>query len=485
MKYISSILSISLIVASLTACDFLDEYDPNSTTKGNYYTSEDDISSSVSGVYGSLSADYYYGKNSFYFTDVHAHSTIYNSSGTNGGIPYQFYNFTLNEENSYISSRYTQLYRTISRANTVLAHLDDVSYADSSTRDTYEAEVRFVRALTYFHLVTEWGDVPLVLKKLETTDEVSAANYRRPKSEVYQAIFDDLEYVINSPLQNLCPAKDCGRTSKAAAYALAGKVWLQYACDEDFSEEKTSSLQHAIQNLTAAWELRSFNSLSDIPYKNLWDLSTQKSCAEHIFQINFIQGNETLGSDWNYSFGPKAEGITSMHTGSQNNFTSQEIYDQFDPSDIRRSYLRSFVNGGITYYHTMKYVDLDCGVNGYGGNNWIVLRYADVVLMLAEANYWSGDETQARSYLNMVRKRAGLSNWSGSDLRQGIYDERLFEFIHEGLRWQDMLRMYTREEMIAHYSAINANFTQKELLFPIPYRERILNTEGLYQNPGY
>jgi hypothetical protein len=105
--------------------------------------------------------------------------------------------------------------------------------------------------------------------------------------------------------------------------------------------------------------------------------------------------------------------------------------------------------------------------------------------MLAEANYWSGDETQARSYLNMVRKRAGLSNWSGSDLRQGIYDERLFEFIHEGLRWQDMLRMYTREEMIAHYSAINANFTQKELLFPIPYRERILNTEGLYQNPGY
>ena len=105
----------------------------------------------------------------------------------------------------------------------------------------------------------------------------------------------------------------------------------------------------------------------------------------------------------------------------------------------------------------MKYADLECGANGYGGNNWIVLRYADVALMLAEAYYWSKEETLAKTWLNKVRERAGLGDWSGSDLRQGIYDER----------------------------AINSNFSLKDLLLPIPYNERILNPEGLYQNPGY
>lgn len=94
-------------------------------------------------------------------------------------------------------------------------------------------------------------------------------------------------------------------------------------------------------------------------------------------------------------------------------------------------------------------------------------------------------EPTAKSFLNMVRKRAGLGDWSGTDLRQGIYDERRNEFIQEGLRWQDLLRMYSKQEMIEHFNAINPNFGLKDLLLPIPYNERILNTEGLYQNPGY
>ena len=103
----------------------------------------------------------------------------------------------------------------------------------------------------------------------------------------------------------------------------------------------------------------------------------------------------------------------------------------------------------------------------------------------AEAYYWSKEETLAKIWLNKVRERAGLGDWSGSDLRQGIYDERLHEFMQEGLRWQDLLRMYDRMEMLEHFSAINSNFSLKDLLLPIPYNERILNPEGLYQNPGY
>ena len=85
----------------------------------------------------------------------------------------------------------------------------------------------------------------------------------------------------------------------------------------------------------------------------------------------------------------------------------------------------------------------------------------------------------------MVRARAGLSDWTGTDLRQGIYDERRHEFIQEGLRWQDLLRMYSSAELLQHFNAINSNFGLKDLLLPIPYNERILNPEGMYQNFGY
>ncbi len=488
MKRLIKYIAIAFLATFMTAsCDFLNEFDPNSTTTGDFYKTEADVDLAVNAVYDCLTSSYYFGSNSFYFTDVRAHSTVYNSSGTNGGIPYAFYNFTLNEENSYVEERYVVLNRTVARCNNLLFHLDDVTYAKPETRQVYEAEARFIRALTHLYLVVEFGDVPLVLKKLESVDEVKANTYRSPKAKVYQAIFDDLGFVLDSPVQTICPADNCGRISKAAAHALLGRAYLQYACDESFAETKDEALTNAVTNLTAAWGMKTFTNLSDIKFADIFDLKTQKGCPENIFQVNYISGNANACSSWNYNWGPATTGITSMAKGSELNFTDQDTYDRYDSKDIRRGYLRPFKIGGagVTYYHTMKFVDLDCGVDGYGGNNWPVIRYADVALMLAEAYYWSGDEANAKKWLNMVRKRAGLADWNGTDLRQGIYDERLFEFIHEGLRWHDMLRMYTEEEMVTVYQALNTNFDKADLLLPIPYSERILNPEGMYQNYGY
>ena len=262
----------------------------------------------------------------------------------------------------------------VSGLHRLLAHLDDVSYSNGDARNTYEAEIRFLRALTYFHLVTEWGDVPLILTELKTKDEVQANNYRRPKSEVYKAVFADLDYVLGSPLADMQPASECGRASKAAAWTLYGKAKLQYACDEDFASEKSASLTSAIEKLTAAWNLRSFGELSDIPYNAIWDLSTQKSCAENIFQINYIQNNADLGSTWNYLFGPSKTGITSNKVGLMQNMTTKSVYDAFAKEDVRKNYLRETTVAGVTYYHTMKYADLECGANGYGGNNCYKIR---------------------------------------------------------------------------------------------------------------
>ena len=201
IKQIFAVLAVS---ASLMSCNFLDEFDPNATTAGNFYTSEADIETSLNGVYQSLAQSYYYQYN-YYFTDVRAHVTVVTDSGASSGIPYQFYNYTLTEENQYVYNRYTQLFKSISRVNTLLSHLDDVTYSASEARDTYEAEARFVRALTYFHLVTEWGDVPLVLERLDSKDEVAANNYRRPKAQIYKAISIScwtVRWPISSPLRS-------------------------------------------------------------------------------------------------------------------------------------------------------------------------------------------------------------------------------------------------------------------------------------------
>ena len=203
IKQIFAVLAVS---ASLMSCNFLDEFDPNATTAGNFYTSEADIETSLNGVYQSLAQSYYYQYN-YYFTDVRAHVTVVTDSGASSGIPYQFYNYTLTEENQYVYNRYTQLFKSISRVNTLLSHLDDVTYSASEARDTYEAEARFVRALTYFHLVTEWGDVPLVLERLDSKDEVAANNYRRPKAQIYKASTISIScwtvrWPISSPLRS-------------------------------------------------------------------------------------------------------------------------------------------------------------------------------------------------------------------------------------------------------------------------------------------
>ncbi len=468
----------------LSSCDFLDEFDPNKVTAGNYYASEADVESTLNGVYASLDQDYVI-KNNHYFTDIRGGATIVANAGQNSGIPYQFYNYTVTEENTYVYNRYSQLYKVIANANNLFLHLDDVTYADPATRDTFEAEGRFLRALAFFYLVTEWGDVPLPLEALTSTDKVNAANVRKPKAEVYAAICNDLKFVTESPLADVQSAADCGRASKAAAWALWGKVLLQQACDEDFAAQKNALLSDAITKLETAWGMRTFGELSSIKFNQIWDLNTQKSCPENIFQVNYLQGNADLGSDWNWYYGPQESGITSKRNGEGQNSATKEVFDSYEPGDVRQNYLYAYTYSGKTNYYTLKYADLDCGTDGYGGNNWIVLRYGDVVLMLAEANYWSGREDNAKTWLNMVRKRAGLGEWSGSDLRQAIYDERLHELIQEGHRWQDMQRMYTNDEMIAHFSALNSNFSAQDLLLPIPYNERIQNPDGLKQNPGY
>ena len=265
-----------MAVMSASCSDFLNESDPNAVTSGNYYKNEADIESVLNSAYASLKGNYYF-VNSYHFTDVHSNLTICLDAGARGGAYFQFYNYTLNEENEFLLSRYQNIYKSIGFANKLIYHLDDISYSDPTKRDSFEAQARFIRALGFYTLVTEWGAVPVFDHALTSTQEIKEADHRAPKADVYQRIFDDCQYVIDSPLADLTPAADCGRVNKVAAYTLYGKAALQKATDEDFASEKSAILKKAQEMLLAAWNKKSgFNELTDIPFKNIWDLSTQK-----------------------------------------------------------------------------------------------------------------------------------------------------------------------------------------------------------------
>jgi hypothetical protein len=192
-------------------------------------------------------------------------------------------------------------------------------------------------------------------------------------------------------------------------------------------------------------------------------------------------GTSALSSVYAYTFQPiGVTGLTSQRSGGGVNLPTAAMVSEYEVDDnIRKAYVG--VSG--VYNYTKKYVDLD-DANGYGANSWIVLRYADVALLLAEVKMHLG-EPDAATYLNYVRARVSLPASTNPNLRDAIVHERAVELAFEGHSWYDLLRLYSKDELKALKQAINSNFGDKDFLLPIPYDEYKLNPEGMYQNYGY
>lgn len=226
------IYCLSLALAGLfcfSSCsDFLEEYDPNKIPASTYYQTEDDIRMAANGAYAALRGNGYY-KNMYLYTDVRSENTTLQDPGAGGGINYQFFNYTLSTDNSQVKTHWADLYKCVTRSNIILDQIDGISFADDTEKQKLKAEMYFLRALTYYHLVMQFGDVPLVTKELKTKEEIQEHTARDPKSKVYDLIIDDLTKVTESPLPDNQTGDGIGRASKAAAYGLLGKVYLSKA----------------------------------------------------------------------------------------------------------------------------------------------------------------------------------------------------------------------------------------------------------------
>ncbi|HEY8929083.1 MAG TPA: RagB/SusD family nutrient uptake outer membrane protein [Mucilaginibacter sp.] len=507
-KHITLFSLITLLVLGSCKKDFLQQNDPDSIAVNNYFRNENDVLLALNGCYGALRSGNTIGENSDLWTDQRSDDTGTNDNQSNAGEPFGFGNFSLIPTNSYLYTHWLAMYGVIADCNLVLANVDKVTYANPNTKAIYKAEAESIRALIYFHLVREWGDVPLVTTPLTSTSDITANTFRSPQATVYKQIVADLSDAVKSPLPATQSVGTIGRLSQAAVNTLLGQVYLTMATTGD-QANKTTNLNNALTYLTAAYNLKTFGNLKDIPYTDVFDVTKKSTCPELIWQIVNKQGDPVYSSSIAVNTQAKGENINSLKpTSGVGDNVTHDLVNEYEANDPRAAFSIKYANDPtVKDWFVTKFRDVSgaAGINGYGGNDWILMRYADVILMLAEVNMYLGNNAAAIQYVDMVRARAGMPTYEVSSLdptysakfptlKLAILHERRVELAFEHHRWFDLLRTFTTDELVTYFHAkkqadfglaLLSNFTTKDRYYPIPFNETKLDPVKMYQNPGY
>lgn len=416
-----------------------------------------------------------------------------------------FKNLTVNSRSRYIEMWWQDCFAGIAKANLAIQKIPEFTLVDESVRSRLLGEVHFMRALYYFYLVRLFGDLPKITEVQSNLEELYVS--RSPVKEIYdEIIIPDLLIAEKSPL----PFKDeTGRVSMGAVKALLADVYMTYAGypvkggDEYYKESARRSME--VIN-SGEFDLYS-------EYSELRDPANDNK-KEFIFQVQFSL--DKVHNDVIPKMLPPKSDISAYSSEYGSLVPTKEFYESFDPSDKRAKERQFFFSsypgnpkklpadspklekvdfGG---YYIFKFFDDNAVVNTAKSDlNWTLYRYADVLLMYAEAQVMSDGYPNelALSSLNKVRGRADLTPVSSvlkEEFLHKVWDERCFELCFEGKIWFDMLR--TRkvrnditgnyEDFVGYKTVYDKIYTEQFLLYPIPQRELEANP-NLSQNPGY
>ena len=389
--------------------------------------------------------------------------------------------------NDQLTSTWKWLYEGINRANYMIENKDKL---DFSRKAELYGEVHFLRAYYYFELVKIFGDVPLFTDSRLTASDSNTLT-RVPKASVYAQIEKDLNDAIA-----VLPAEKStdGRATAFTSHALLGKVYLY----QDKFTEAADILEPLIGLYTLPSSLQSvfYNSGQNGP-ESVFEVQHSKN--SNWYDWGFPQGSE--GSFAIIHHGPRGYNGSVYASGWSFNVPTQDLYDAYDVTDTRRGvaildieawaestgaeYSKGYEHTG---YFNHKYIPR-AGLSGAQqelnyGINFRAIRYADVLLMAAEANSRkaSPNETKAQNYLNQVRARAfgnssKASSSTGATLTKEIWNERRLELAMEGHRFFDLVRTGEAAAKITGF------VSGKHEVFPIPQTE--IDISGLTQNAGY
>lgn len=480
-KLIGIIILASLITGSCKK--FIDILPYSSVTIDVLYKTDKDFADALVGCYTVF--DGIYDGNQEFVGELLGDDMEHQWATESSAVRMDMFNTTNDEP--MLLTYWRSNYLAISRCNLVLSSLETADAKVVTKKDRYSGEAKFLRSLAYFNLVRAFGDVPIILAPITFEDAYKAA--RQPVDKVYSdVIYKDL-LDAETKLPVSYTGTDVGRVTQGAAKSLLGKAYLT---QKDFVNAEAKLKEVTTMGYAL---LTNFN--------DLWDYTKSEHHSEYIFDIEFESG-QGYGSNLTNTHVPQEAGLQAFFKiaggGGSDLAPSDSLLslnnELFILGDKRKA--RSVANGytnaqgvfvklpvtGLRRSFTMKYT---CAVPAGGDSpaNFKVIRYADVLLMLAEALNENNKTTEALTYLNMIRTRAGVPTYTGlakSTTRTKIYLERRLELCFEGHRWFDLLRTG-----LAYQTMSKFGMKDYMTLYPIPLAEiQVVNNPAiLWQNPGW
>ena len=493
MRYTyKALLFFGLTSTLLLSCsdDFVNVNSQDENSE-NFFNTEEDYQSALIGAYDLLQSSYL----NVMLGEIASDNTLAGGESATDVPGIQEIDDMIHTPiNDQLRDIWNWMYGGVNRANYILEFKDKIDFPN---KPNVLGQATFLRAYYYFELVKFFGDVPLAVDQRLLFGDQNTID-RTPAAQVYAQIELDLIYAA----ENLPPNQtQTGRVTKGAAQALLGRVYLYQNKFSLAAPVLDDVINSGVYDLVA-------------DYSTLFENDNENN-IESVFEIQYTdvegagfgclqcsEGNVAIGFN-----GPRNFNGPLFESGFSFNVPTQEVFDAFDQDDARREFAildivafaqanTDFNDGaGVSFtegfehtgYFNRKYIprvgDTNIGdQNLTNPNNYRAIRFADVLLMGAEAhNQGDGNDELARQYLNRVRERTTLEdvNASGSALMQAIYNERRLELVGEGHHFFDLVRTGRAAQEIEGFTA------GKNELFPIPLVEIQLAGNRWLQNPGY
>lgn len=520
LKSIVSLLALALIFVVI-ACsdDVLDQQNNNATSTANFGTSVEQVEAAVNGAFHPITGTFFWGR--IVHTGALLRSDEFNifPFGSNTAMS----TFQGNPGDRWATEPWQELYKSIARCNNIIVNTSTTAIP-AADYNALVGQAYFLRAFDYWYLVNLYGSVPLIT---DLPDLDNLLVNQATTQEVWAQIIADLD-MAEQMLPASWSGENLGRPTSGAARALKGKSYLYTG--------QWANAHQTLDDLVGQYSL--------LPAAQFGDnfTTTNENNSESVFELQFLgQANFVWGSDipqtgtmgnYHIDYAPPAKSPDQSHVV---NPWLRQLFEA-NGDTFRRNETLAYNYTGATGYgglpfltdfvddipvatdanvepiFSKKYAGMDLGTRGEVdflgtnvGNNWRIIRYADVLLMLAEALNEDGQTMMAGTYVNMVRERAGSglapisTALSQADMRQAIIDERAMELAGEGHRFFDLLRWGLADDYLGQTSLHVTNGSQtyhpkslsggtfqasKHELIWIPNSELDANP-NLVQNPGY
>jgi len=532
MKYFKLVALAIFLLPFGCSDEILDQVNPNEIATAGFWRNAEDAKLAVNGMYHPITGTFFWGR--IVHVGALLRTDAINPIPSGGNTSLSTFQGSPGVAR-WAQEPFEEAYKSIFRANSILENVNADNVPNESERNSILGQAHFFRAFVYFYLINMYGNIPLVDKTPDPTSNEDLFPSQAEPSAVWDLIISDLQQA-EIMLPESWPASDLGRPTNWSATALKGKSHLyrsgllnvdEYALAETAFKAVVSSGAYSLlpaaqyqDNFTQANENNS-ESIFELQYHPIgngnfvWGQDIPRAGTQGNFVIEYAPPSQT--PDNGHVINPWVKDLFEANNdevrrdatlaydypGSVVNGDTPFTTGLSSDIEIVNALLEDPQNAGLEPVFTRKYSGLELPLGGTGflgddyGPNWRIIRYSDVLLMLAEALNEQNKTGEAETFINQVRTRAAVAPLAGlnqDDMRQAIIDERVLELTGEGHRFFDLVRWNLAETFLGansahegpHPKSLSGGVFQSgkhELVF-IPQSELQANT-NLKQNPGY